>query len=67
MFGVRSSATAEDGQSGQAVMKVYLDDERSPLTGWTLVRWPDEVVPLLESGEVTAVSSTGADMRPVAA
>ena len=37
-------------------MKVYLDDERPAPPGWCLVRWPDEAIRLLESGEVTAIS-----------
>lgn len=37
-------------------MKVFLDDERTPPEGWTLVRWPDEAIRLLETGEVTDLS-----------
>lgn len=37
-------------------MKVYLDDERSAPPGWHLVRWSDEAIRLLESGEVTELS-----------
>lgn len=37
-------------------MRVYLDDERTPPPGWTLVRWPDEAIALLETGEVTDLS-----------
>lgn len=37
-------------------MKVYLDDERTPPEGWHLVRWPEEVIELLETGTVTALS-----------
>ena len=37
-------------------MKVYLDDERTPPEGWRLVRWPDEVIDLLKTGEVTHLS-----------
>ena len=37
-------------------MKVYLDDERPCPPGWTIARWPDEAVSLLESGEVTHLS-----------
>ena len=37
-------------------MKVYLDDERTPPEGWQLVRWPDEAIRLLETGEVTDLS-----------
>ncbi len=37
-------------------MKVYLDDERVAPTGWVQVRWPDEVIALLKSGDVTELS-----------
>lgn len=37
-------------------MKIYLDDERKPPEGWILVRWPDEVIEHLKSGQVTHVS-----------
>jgi hypothetical protein len=37
-------------------MKVYLDDERVAPEGWYQVRWPEEVIELLESGEVTHLS-----------
>ena len=37
-------------------MKVYLDDERKPPAGWTLVRWPDEAIKLLKTGRVTDIS-----------
>ena len=37
-------------------MKVYLDDERTPPDGWVLTSWPDEVIELLQSGEVTDLS-----------
>jgi len=37
-------------------MKVYLDDERSPPEGWTLVRWPEDVIKLLESQRITELS-----------
>lgn len=36
--------------------KVYLDDERQPPEGWTLVQWPDEAIKLLRSGTVTHLS-----------
>jgi hypothetical protein len=38
------------------VVKVYLDDERPTPPGWIGVRWPDEVIRLLETGEVTELS-----------
>ena len=37
-------------------MKVFLDDQRPPPAGWTLVRWPDEAIALLKSGAVTHIS-----------
>jgi len=37
-------------------MKVYLDDERQAPEGWHQVRWPDEAIELLASGEVTDLS-----------
>ena len=37
-------------------MKVFLDDERAVPPGWTGVRWPDEAIRLLETGEVTEIS-----------
>lgn len=37
-------------------MKVYLDDERVAPLGWRQVRWPDEVIALLETGDVTDLS-----------
>ncbi|MGL6073399.1 MAG: cyclic-phosphate processing receiver domain-containing protein [Fimbriiglobus sp.] len=37
-------------------MKVYLDDERPTPTDWVGVRWPDEAIRLLETGQVTELS-----------
>ena len=37
-------------------MKIYLDDERIAPDGWTQVRWPDEAIKLLKTGEVTHLS-----------
>ena len=37
-------------------MKVYLDDERVAPQGWHQVLWPDEVIALLQAGEVTHLS-----------
>ncbi len=37
-------------------MKVYLDDERETPEGWVRCYWPDEVIDLLHSGEVTEIS-----------
>lgn len=37
-------------------MRVYLDDMRPTPEGWTLVRWPDEAIALLETGDVEEIS-----------
>lgn len=37
-------------------MKVFLDDERDTLAGWVRTYWPEEVIELLKSGNVTEVS-----------
>lgn len=37
-------------------MKVYLDDERPAPPGWTQVRWPDEAIALLRTGQVSDIS-----------
>jgi len=37
-------------------MRVFLDDERPAPAGWVRVRWPDEVIALLEGGDVTEIS-----------
>ena len=37
-------------------MKVYLDDERKPPDGWTLVRWPEDAIALLKTNQVTDLS-----------
>ncbi len=37
-------------------MKVYLDDIREPPEGWRLVRWPEEAIELLATGQVTDLS-----------
>ena len=37
-------------------MLVFLDDERTPPEGWTLVRWPDEAIELLKTGQVEEIS-----------
>lgn len=47
-------------------MKVFLDDERAAPEGWTLVRWPEEAIALLEMGQVEAISldhDLGDDLR----
>jgi hypothetical protein len=44
--------------SGRATAprKVFLDDERQPPEGWTLVRWPREAIALLKRGVVAEIS-----------
>lgn len=37
-------------------MKIFLDDERKPPDGWVLVRWPEEMITLLQKGNVTEIS-----------
>lgn len=37
-------------------MKIFLDDERTPPEGWTLARWPEEVIELLKKEKVTDLS-----------
>jgi hypothetical protein len=37
-------------------MKVYLDDIRKPPAGWKLVKWPDEAIKLLKTGQVEEIS-----------
>ncbi len=37
-------------------MKVFLDDERDTPAGWVRTYWPEEVIELLKSGDVTEVS-----------
>jgi hypothetical protein len=37
-------------------MKVYLDDERPCPDGWVVARWPEEVIELLKTGQVTHLS-----------
>ena len=37
-------------------MRLFLDDERPVPDGWVRVRWPDEVIALLEAGGVSEVS-----------
>jgi len=37
-------------------LRVFLDDERTPPSGWHLVRWPEEAIKLLEGGEVEEIS-----------
>ena len=38
------------------MIKIYLDDERPCPDGWTLARWPDEVIEQLKTGNVAEVS-----------
>jgi hypothetical protein len=37
-------------------MKVYLDDERKTPDGWFRTYWPEEVIELLKSGNVSELS-----------
>lgn len=37
-------------------MKVFLNDERSTPDGWVRTFWPEEVIALLQTGEVTELS-----------
>jgi len=37
-------------------MRVYLDDVRVAPAGWVQARWPDEVIALLQSGDVQELS-----------
>lgn len=37
-------------------MRVYLDDERETPAGWVRAYWPEEVIRLLERGEVVELS-----------
>ncbi|QSQ12677.1 cyclic-phosphate processing receiver domain-containing protein [Myxococcus landrumensis] len=37
-------------------MKVYLDDERPTPEGWVSARWPEDVIALLEGGQVAELS-----------
>jgi len=38
------------------LMKIYLDDERIAPPGWVQVRWPEEAIEHLKSGQVTELS-----------
>lgn len=37
-------------------MKIFLDDERPAPSGWTLMRWPYEVIAALQTHRVTEIS-----------
>lgn len=37
-------------------MRLYLDDEREAPEGWVRVRWPDEAIELLKTGQVSDLS-----------
>jgi len=37
-------------------MRVYLDDVRVAPAGWVQARWPNEVIALLQSGNVEELS-----------
>lgn len=44
------------GGAERFVMRVFLDDERSAPAGWVQVRWPEEAIRLLETGDVCEIS-----------
>ncbi len=47
-------------------MRVFLDDERQTPDGWVRAYWPDEVIALLQSGQVQELSldhDLGDDLR----
>ncbi len=56
------------------MVKVYLDDCRPTPAGWVPARWPEEVIRLLEQGDVAQLSldhdlgddahGTGYDVQP---
>ena len=56
----RATATAGLGGRARRLLsksgKVYLDDERETPEGWVGVKWPAEMIALLETGEVTHIS-----------
>jgi hypothetical protein len=37
-------------------LKIFLDDQRICPPGWTLCRWPEDVIEYLKTGNVTALS-----------
>lgn len=37
-------------------MRVYLDDERKAPQGWVQVRWPEDAITLLRTGQVMEIS-----------
>ena len=37
-------------------MNLFLDDMRHAPAGWTLMRWPDEAIALLDAGRVDELS-----------
>jgi hypothetical protein len=37
-------------------MKLYLDDIRTPPVGWTLCRWPNDVIEYLKTMKVEEIS-----------
>lgn len=37
-------------------MKIFLDDTRPAPNGWTLMRWPHEVIAALQTEQVTEIS-----------
>ena len=50
---IREGAPDEQGAES---MKLYLDDEREAPVGWVRVRWPEEAIELLKTGQVTDLS-----------
>jgi len=38
------------------MVKIYLDDERTEPSGWLRAYWPEEVITLLQKGDVTHIS-----------
>ena len=47
-------------------MNVYLDDERPAPPGWRQVRWPDEAIQFLKTGEVRSENNNRAQESPCA-
>ncbi len=43
-------------EESRQIVRVYLDDERTPPEGWTLVAWPEEAIELLKQGVVEELS-----------
>lgn len=56
MGGYADRINTSSETEGDGGVKVYLDDERPTPPGWISARWPDEVIRLLETGQVTELS-----------